>query len=235
MSPVTVFGLLRNERRLRLLLYLSEHRRAELADVAEYIAAREAGVSRESISRDDRKRVFISLYQTHVPRLADHSVVAYDSDTGVVELVGEERLLGPFDRTTDRRPWPAYYGAVAVVGWLVAVALIASGTATLPITVGALVVVPLALSAVAVVHWQADTDDAPTSLRDVIDEAITEPDETETTEESNGDTSDADGGDAASGTTDGTDTDSDATSEATAGESSRTDAAGGSPPDDESG
>jgi hypothetical protein len=77
-----VFDLLKNDRR-RQLIELFERDRDALAisDVAEFIAEREA----EDTSPDNLyKSVYVSLQQTHLPKLAEHDVVRYDRDEGLI-------------------------------------------------------------------------------------------------------------------------------------------------------
>ncbi len=116
----TAFDLLSNRRRLLVIKYLSEHQEAELSGIAEHIAALESDIPQEDVEKKDRKRVFISLYQTHIPRLEEHGIVEYDSDEGVVTLTGEELLtqaLRRVDPGTDRR-WVRYYLGLTVLGWI---------------------------------------------------------------------------------------------------------------------
>lgn len=49
-------------------------------------AAWEEDVPSEELSSQQRKRVYVSLYQTHVPSLEAIGVVEYDADEGIVEL-----------------------------------------------------------------------------------------------------------------------------------------------------
>jgi hypothetical protein len=57
-----------------------------LTNLAEFIAARENDTEIRLISSQQRKRVYVALYQTHLPRLADADVIDYDSSRGTVEL-----------------------------------------------------------------------------------------------------------------------------------------------------
>jgi len=76
----------------------------------------------ENLSSNERQRVYISLYQSHLPKLDNHGIVTYDKDRGWVEptpLVARLRLSrapasGPVIRTVaatvrgDNRPlWAA--------------------------------------------------------------------------------------------------------------------------------
>lgn len=81
-----VFGILQNRRRRDVLRYLLEHpTETRLGDLAEQIAARECGKAVSKLDSQERKRVYISLYQCHLPKLADVGVIDYDKPRGIIE------------------------------------------------------------------------------------------------------------------------------------------------------
>lgn len=86
-SKDTVFMILRSSRRRLLLHYLEQsggtRSRGELA---RYIAAAEEGIEMEQVTTTDRKRVYVSLHQTHLPTMDDVGIIDYDEDRGTVEL-----------------------------------------------------------------------------------------------------------------------------------------------------
>lgn len=82
-----VFDILKNRRRRQVLRYLMAiDGAASIGDLAEHLAAWENDVSQGDITYKQRKRVYISLHQTHLPKLDDSSVVDYDSRSGMVSL-----------------------------------------------------------------------------------------------------------------------------------------------------
>jgi hypothetical protein len=83
-----VFELLSNRRRRDVLLYLDAQPdgTATLDTLAEHIAARENDVTVGQLSAAQRKRVYIGLYQCHLPKMDDLGVIEYDQDRGTVEL-----------------------------------------------------------------------------------------------------------------------------------------------------
>lgn len=110
-----VFDLLSNARRRFVLHYLGQQDRpVELRELADEVARWETGS--ESLSRKERKRVYVSLYQTHIPRLADAGVIDYDSDTGQIQLVSRARDLDRYINSPEEPPWSLYYLAITVVG-----------------------------------------------------------------------------------------------------------------------
>lgn len=80
-----VCHLLQSRRRRDLLRYLADHDDpVPLSDVAEQMAAAENDSDPDQITPEQRKRVYISLYQNHIPQLEEAGIVEYDSDDATV-------------------------------------------------------------------------------------------------------------------------------------------------------
>jgi len=79
-----VFTLLKNPRRRAVLRHLEDTPETTLADLADRIAAEENDTTPELLSSSERKRVYISLYQSHLPKLAEFGVIEYDQSRGDV-------------------------------------------------------------------------------------------------------------------------------------------------------
>lgn len=110
LSRGRVFELLSAERRCEILEKLDEEGgRTTIGELAEHIASKENGTDPDQLSSDQRKRVYIGLYQGHLPKLDDANVVDYDRDRGDVELgPGAPRLfaylsLDPAEAARDDR------------------------------------------------------------------------------------------------------------------------------------
>jgi hypothetical protein len=98
-SKDTLFAILENQRRRDTLRYLRANGgTATLGDLAEHIAARENGVDVAGLSSDERKRVYIALYQCHLPKMSSAGVVDFDKNRGTIELRAE---AGQFDAYLD--------------------------------------------------------------------------------------------------------------------------------------
>ena len=122
-----VFDILKNSRRRSIIRYLRAHDGyAELNDVAEHIAADENDTTVRQISSDQRKRVYIGLYQCHLPKMDKLGVVEYDKNRGTIELQESVSQLLPYidpineeseNDADPERNWlaPAIAGAVVVV------------------------------------------------------------------------------------------------------------------------
>lgn len=122
------FDLLCNSRRLYLLEYLHhQDGPAQLTDAATYIAARENEKAPEDLTENERRRAYISLYQTHLPLFTEYGVVEWEEQTNELLLNGDVDLAGYVDADLDESPrWDHYHVAIAVVG-LVALALAIPG------------------------------------------------------------------------------------------------------------
>lgn len=90
-----VFELLSADRRQAVLLYLNAtDGTADLGELAEHIASQECDCRPTELSSQQRKRVYVGLYQCHLPKMADAGVIEYDSDRGNVALNDRsDRLL----------------------------------------------------------------------------------------------------------------------------------------------
>ena len=97
-----LFDLLKNSRRRTVINYLQDNDgSANLSEVAEHIAARENDISVQELSSAQRKRVYIGLYQCHLPKMDDSGVVEYDKHRGTIELQDSVTQLLPYMESTD--------------------------------------------------------------------------------------------------------------------------------------
>ncbi|MFO8116560.1 MAG: hypothetical protein R6U01_14585 [Halorubrum sp.] len=141
-----IFDLLKNRRRRTVIRYLRENDGyAELNDLAEHIAARENDIDVRQLSSDQRKRVYIGLYQCHLPKMDSLGVIDYDKDRGTIELQASvHQLLEYMDLDDDGQQ--ETQGANRA--WTIPVV---AGTVVAVVTVGALGLGPL--SAVPAGVW----------------------------------------------------------------------------------
>ncbi|WP_435068649.1 DUF7344 domain-containing protein [Haloplanus sp. C73] len=128
LSKDTVFSLLSNQRRRYVIHYL--HRTPEpasLRDLTEQVAAWENGVTVEDLEYKQRKRVYTSLHQTHLPKLVEAGIVEYDRDEGTVALTDRAAALDTYLELGDGPsvPWGTVYLTLSTVtagfvagGWL---------------------------------------------------------------------------------------------------------------------
>jgi len=119
LTPDEVFEILSNHRRRMVLYYLRQHgQTATVNELAEEIAAMENEIPVEELTSQQRKRVYVSLYQTHLPKMAEANVIDYDTDAGTVSLANRtnnvDRYLTAGQDSTY--PWNLHYVALAVLG-----------------------------------------------------------------------------------------------------------------------
>lgn len=114
-----VHKILSNPRRREALRTLgSQHGMVPVRDLAEAIARVESGV--DPAPARVRDSVYISLHQTHLPKLHELGVINYDREQRSVELLESARdvdrymdVLGPGGFT-----WGEFYRGVGVLGLL---------------------------------------------------------------------------------------------------------------------
>nr|WP_089827584.1 hypothetical protein [Halogranum amylolyticum] len=87
LSKDDLFHILQNQRRRRVLKYLqaTDKERVDMRDVAEQVAAWEHDTTLRQLTSDERQRVYIALYQSHLPKLDEKGIVEYNQSRGVVE------------------------------------------------------------------------------------------------------------------------------------------------------
>ena len=152
----TVFEILSNSRRRFMLSYLHEHDGpVDLMDLANEIAAWENDTTVEELTDKQSKRVYVSVYQTHVPKLVSTDLIEYDSDSGLIELserADEIERYMPDDG--EERPWHRYYAILAVVStaFYAGVAVGVPVLAAIPEAVAGVVVV-LAFAMLSLAHY----------------------------------------------------------------------------------
>lgn len=89
-----VFGLLSAKRRRHVLDFLdATDGESTLNELAEHIAGIENGIDPRQLSSQQRKRVYVALYQAHLPKMADAGVIDYDKARGTIELQPEADQL----------------------------------------------------------------------------------------------------------------------------------------------
>ncbi|WP_186310969.1 DUF7344 domain-containing protein [Halorubrum depositum] len=82
-----VFHVLQNERRRNVLRYLDDvdDDVVEMRDMAVQIAAWENDTTVQKLHSDQRQRVYIALYQSHLPKLDSLGLIDYNKPRGYVE------------------------------------------------------------------------------------------------------------------------------------------------------
>lgn len=123
LSETTIHSILQNERRRYVLEYLWEHERQTcLRDVVEWMAAIEADESPPP--KNVRNSVYVSLHQTHLPKLDNAGIIDYDKDRKTIVLREAARDVDVYMEVITKYgiTWAAYYLGLAVLSLLVVVA-----------------------------------------------------------------------------------------------------------------
>ncbi|ELZ99324.1 DUF7344 domain-containing protein [Haloferax sulfurifontis] len=150
LDEADIHDVLRNERRRLALERLRDAAGPEsVGDLAEYIAVAESGESPPP--KNVRQSVYISLHQTHLPKLDSLRIVAYDSRGKTVSLGSAAAELDHF--LADPEPTQPPLALLSLATCLAGLALLVAGWMGVPVIGGVdpRLVAGLALTAVAVV------------------------------------------------------------------------------------
>jgi hypothetical protein len=86
LSKNEIFDLLRNQRRRFVLHYLKNNPDEEvtIGTLADQVAAWEYAIPLEEVSSTQRKRVYTTLQQSHLPKMDEAGIVEFDGDRGTI-------------------------------------------------------------------------------------------------------------------------------------------------------
>ncbi|WP_050047463.1 DUF7344 domain-containing protein [Halanaeroarchaeum sulfurireducens] len=155
-SEDDLFEVLSNRRRRYTVHALGQEAGAvELGAVAERVASWEYDVAESELSYDQRKRVYTALQQSHLPKMDDAGIVAFDKQRGMIE---PEPALEEVDVYMDivqgrEIPWSQYYLGLSGVGAaLVAAVWMSAWPLTLVPTMGWMTAIVAAFTVSAAIH-----------------------------------------------------------------------------------
>lgn len=118
LSKGEIFEVLQNKRRRFVLQYLRRHGGpVDLGDLATEVASLEYETVCEDISKKQRKRVYTTLQQTHLPRMHDVGIVDYDSEDGTIDTTPHTDDLTVYLEIVpgSEFPWREYYLSIGAV------------------------------------------------------------------------------------------------------------------------
>lgn len=124
------FEILKNSRRRTVLEYLrTEEDTVTIGELAEHIAAIENDTTVQQLNAQQRKRVYIGLYQCHLPKMDDANVVDFNQDRGLVTLTETAAPLFDYldtvDESASTTPPHRYLGFTALTGVVFLIAQLA--------------------------------------------------------------------------------------------------------------
>lgn len=118
LSQAKLFDVFSNARRRMAVRYLTDRNgTCDLTPLVEQVAAWENQVVPSEVTRAQRRRVYISLYQTHLPMLEEHGIIDWDPEAHRITLRHDGRAFEPYlDNSPSEGRWRRPYALVAVVG-----------------------------------------------------------------------------------------------------------------------
>ena len=119
-----VFDLLSNHRRRYALHYCKQtDGPVSTSDLAETVAAWELEKEVSELTSDERKRIYTSLQQTHLPTLADAGMITYENHE--IELTDQTRELEVYMDIVPEGSiaWGPYYLGLSAVGFVILAAI----------------------------------------------------------------------------------------------------------------
>lgn len=159
-----VFEILKNSRRREVIHYLRDHEadeRVSLGELAEHVAAIENDTTTDQLTSSQRKRVYVGLYQCHLPKMDDMGVVDFNQDRGHVALAPQSACLTEYlDRPTAEvgTRWYRYYSAISTVGIAILGLSLGAGLAS-GLVVGLLGLVIATFAFCSACHWVTEARD----------------------------------------------------------------------------
>lgn len=118
LSKGEIFDVLQNERRRYVLQYLRTNGGpVKLGELASDVAAREYGCSTDKVTSAQRKRVYTTLQQTHLPRMDEAGIVYYDAEDGVISTTSHTNELTVYLEVVpgNEFPWREYYLSLGAI------------------------------------------------------------------------------------------------------------------------
>lgn len=119
LTPDEVFTLLSNERRRRTIACLREREEpVAIRELTREIAALENDIEHEAVTYRQRKRVYTSLHQTHLPALSEAGVIDCQRQWEAITLTERADRVDVLLEVVqeDDIPWAEYYLGVSLLG-----------------------------------------------------------------------------------------------------------------------
>ena len=118
LSKSEIFDVLQNERRRYTLQYLRKHDGpVQLGDLASHVAAQEYDCPNTEVTSAQRKRVYTTLQQSHLPRMHEAGIIDYDDENGTISRTDHTKELTVYLEIVPggEFPWREYYLSLGAV------------------------------------------------------------------------------------------------------------------------
>ena len=155
-----VFEVLRNQRRRFVLQYLKQlDGPVELGDLAQQVAAWEYDTTVDAVTPEQRKRVYTTLQQTHLPKMDTAGMLSFDSDTGTIEPTEGTRDVSIYLEIVPggEFPWRELYLSLGAVSCALVAALwleIYPLTLVSNLAWAAIIAIALTVTAIAHIYYE---------------------------------------------------------------------------------
>jgi len=121
LSKSDIFGVLQNDRRRCVLESLRRQGGQSVRSLSEEIARAESQT--EEPKSNVRKSIYVSLLQTHIPKMESLGIITYNREQDIVELLPASQDFNVYMETVKKGdiPWSQFYlglSTLAVVGSL---------------------------------------------------------------------------------------------------------------------
>ncbi|MCC4771432.1 hypothetical protein FXV91_15055 [Methanosarcina sp. DH2] len=115
LSKSDIFGVLQNDRRRHVLELLRSQGNQSVRSLSEEIARLEAET--EEPNSNVRKSIYISLLQTHIPKMESLGIITYNREHDTVELLHAVHDFDIYMETVDKGDisWSQFYLGLSIL------------------------------------------------------------------------------------------------------------------------
>lgn len=112
LSPDDIFHILQTNRRRDAISYLLDREDpVKMSDIAEHVSATEHETTVAELTSTQRQRVYIPLYQSHLPKLDTKGVIDYDKPRGIVRPTERIEVFRPYLEAAESNESPDHSNA----------------------------------------------------------------------------------------------------------------------------
>lgn len=118
LSKSDIFRVLQNDRRRCVLEILRSQGRQSVRSLSEEIARIESQA--EEPKRNVRKSIYISLLQTHIPKMESLGIITYNREQDTVELLPASQSFDIYLETVKDGdiPWSHFYLGLSILAFI---------------------------------------------------------------------------------------------------------------------